>query len=287
MSRNKPPVIVPETYQGGEGWDDWISRFENVATVNGWDAEAKLNWIKVCLAGRAQKAFQSLPEASRADYDTTKAALTERFEPASKRELYNAELQVRTKRQNEGWADFAEELRRLTEKSFPELDAKSLEQMALSHYLSRLTNPQVAFAVRQQRPKKLEEAVRSTLEVESYLLKPAVVGSVNPQVDECTIGAIGPGSTATGSMSQSSEQTLLRAIDQLTHRLSQLEEGVAQQRFSGPTQQRFSGQQSKRQRPPNQLPIRDQTPAVTCYRCGKEGHYARGCALRRPSKQGN
>ena len=41
--------------------------------------------------------------------------------------------------------------------------------MALSHYLSRLTNPQVAFAVRQQCPKKLEEAVRYTLKVESYI----------------------------------------------------------------------------------------------------------------------
>ena len=185
---------------------------------------------KVCLAERAQKAFQSLPEASWVDYDTTKAALTERFEPASKWELYNTELQVWTKRQNEGWADFAEELWRLTEKSFLELDVKSLEQMALGHYLSCLTNPQVAFAVRQQCPKKLEEA---TLEVESYLLKPAVMGSVNPEVDECTVWAIGSGSTVTGSMSQSSEQNLLWAIDQLTHRLSQLEEGVAQQRFSG------------------------------------------------------
>ena len=48
-----------EIYQGGQGWDDWIARFENVVTVNGWDAEAKLNWIKVCLTGGAQKAFES------------------------------------------------------------------------------------------------------------------------------------------------------------------------------------------------------------------------------------
>ncbi len=72
-----------------------------------------------------------------------KTALTERFEAASKRELYNAENQTAERRVGR----FAEELRRLTEKSFPELDAKSLEQMALSHYLSRLTNPQVEFAV--------------------------------------------------------------------------------------------------------------------------------------------
>ena len=83
MSRNKP-LIVQETYQRGEGWDDWITWFENVALVNGWDAEAKLNWIKECLAGRAQKAFQSLPAASQADYNRVKTALMERFEPPSK-----------------------------------------------------------------------------------------------------------------------------------------------------------------------------------------------------------
>ena len=70
---------------------------------------------------------------------------------------------MRTKRQNEGWADFAEELRRLTEKAFPELDAKSVEQMASSHYLGHLNNPQLVLAVKQQHPKKLEEAVHSTL----------------------------------------------------------------------------------------------------------------------------
>ena len=82
MPRNKP-LVVPETYQGGNRWDNWIAQFETVATVNGWDAEAKLNWMNVCLAERAQNAFQSLPDASRSDYEKTKTALMERFEPAT------------------------------------------------------------------------------------------------------------------------------------------------------------------------------------------------------------
>ena len=76
MSWSSKPLIVPETYKEGEGWDEWIARFENVATVNGWEAADKLNWIKVCLAGRAQKALQSLPEETQADYTRVKAALT-------------------------------------------------------------------------------------------------------------------------------------------------------------------------------------------------------------------
>ena len=51
------PLIIPEPYQGGDKWDVWVIQFENVATVNEWDAAAKLNLIKVCLARRAQKAF--------------------------------------------------------------------------------------------------------------------------------------------------------------------------------------------------------------------------------------
>jgi len=43
-------------------------------------------------------------------HDNLKTALTERFEPVSKQELYNAELQVRAKKHSEGWVDFTKEL---------------------------------------------------------------------------------------------------------------------------------------------------------------------------------
>ena len=64
----------------------------------------------------------------------------------------------------------AEELRRLTEKAFPDLDEQCQEQLTLTHYLNRLSNPQVAFAVKQQKSRKLDEAVRVTLEIEFFLL---------------------------------------------------------------------------------------------------------------------
>ena len=38
-----------------------------------------------------------------------------------------------------------------------------------------------------QRKNKLEEYVHSTLEVESYLVKPATVASIGPEVDEITV----------------------------------------------------------------------------------------------------
>ena len=211
---------------------------------------------------------------------TSKVALTEWFEPASKRELYNAELQVRTKKHSEGWADFAEELRRLVDKAFPDLEAKAREQLALSHYLSRLHHPQVGFAVKQQHPKKLEEAVRVTLEVESYLVKPSTVGQVEME-SEPTVNAVGQ---AQPTVKQTTELALVRAIDQLTQRLERLE-GTTQRRDTTLQSQKFSEQaarESRRLQPTNQRP-----GIVICHRCGKEGHYARGCALRQSPRSGN
>ena len=52
----------------------------------------------------------------------------------------------------EGWAAFAEDLKVLAKKAFPQLQDDAKEQLALSHYLGQLTNHQIAFNVRQKRP---------------------------------------------------------------------------------------------------------------------------------------
>ena len=111
------PVVLPEPFNGETPWDEWTIHFGNVADVNGWDADKKLQWLKVRLTGRAQKAFQRLPEASRATFDLAKEALTERFEPKSRKTQYQAEFQARKKKPSEGWADFADDLQSLAEKA--------------------------------------------------------------------------------------------------------------------------------------------------------------------------
>ena len=47
------------------------------------------------------------------------------------------------------------------------------EQLSLQIYLQQLDSPQVAFSVKQKRPKTLDEAVLATIELESYLAQAA------------------------------------------------------------------------------------------------------------------
>ncbi len=79
------PLVLPDAYNGEASWDDWAQHFQNVADVNEWDNAQKLKWLKVRLTARAQKAFQRLPEETRADFKLAIKALKERFEPETRK----------------------------------------------------------------------------------------------------------------------------------------------------------------------------------------------------------
>ena len=143
------PVLTLDPYSGEGSWDDWIDHFESVAEVNKWDGPAKLLWIRVRLTGRAQTAFKQLSEEARATYADCIKALQERFEPATKKELYLAEFQTWSKHANEGWTAFTEDLKVLADKAFPQLPNDTKEQLALNH-LIQLTDNQIAFNMRQK-----------------------------------------------------------------------------------------------------------------------------------------
>ena len=262
------PLVLPDTYDGSQCWDDWISHFENVADVNEWNDGSKLKWIKVRLVGRAQKAFQHLGEDAKADYAGVKAALRIRFEPESKQSRYRAELETRRKKREEGWADFTEDLRVLSEKAYPRLQPQARECLALTAFLKQISNPQVAFAVRQKQPRNLDEAVTATLEMESYVDQSGTKGSVGSVQGETMI-------TATSSQQ---DTCLLSLVEKLVDRVEKLEKGSREtRRGDHPPVARIKNYQGRGVQ---------HTYGRACWNCGKTGHLAKNC-LKKPSQPEN
>lgn len=291
------PRVLPEPFSGVGSWDQWKSHFEDVAALNEWDAAEKLLWLKVRLTGRARTAFQRLSEEARETYEGAMLGLRERFEPASKRELYLAELQSRKKQSSEGWAEFAEDLRLLVDKAYPTLQDVAREHIALTHYLGQLSNSQVAFSVKQTRPKDLDAAVTATLEMESYTI-PQRRSGVARVVDSAEDSSI-PSADADLSVAATrtvSDSRLLPLLEDLAERMAKLETHLQDKSFQPPRHTR----QPRRRGPPLPGGPRGSSPSsatgnfqppstrspVVCYRCGQEGHFARGCAAFR-GPQGN
>ena len=164
------PLVLPETFDGTGNWTDWCFHFENVAAVNGWDDAKKLQWLRVRVTGRAQKALHRLPAPTSTSYVATRGALRARFEPDSRHTRYQAAFQSRRRRAGEGWADFADDLRTLADKAYPNLQEEARERLSINAYLAQLPQRQISFSVRQKQSSTLDEAVAATLEMESYLL---------------------------------------------------------------------------------------------------------------------
>jgi dsDNA-binding SOS-regulon protein len=129
--------------------------------------------------GRAQKALHRLPDAQQATYEATCQALKTRFDPESRQTRYQAEFQTRRKKAGEGWADFADDLKSLADKAYPTLQEEARERLSITAYLQQLSQPQVAFSVKQKRPDTLDSAVAATLEMESYLTLPSQGGTTS------------------------------------------------------------------------------------------------------------
>ena len=241
------PIILPDTFSGdsNSSWDQWIIHFNYCAEVNGWEVAMKLSFLKVRLTGQAQTVFQRLSEEDRSSFDNAVLALKARFEPDSKRELYLAEFSTRKRTISESWANYTEDLRRLFTKAYPDLDSKATEQIALTQFISSITDIQISFAVKQKAPKTLDEAVTTTMHLESYM----VTSRGKNDAEDL------PASSVTHN---SSDEKLMLLIEQLSDKITKLEEEM---NTPHPRRQQPS--------PPSR--------SIICFNCQQPGHLARSC----------
>ena len=152
------PVVLPEPYNGEAAGQIGTST-SSVVAVNRWKDGEKLLWLLVRLVSKAATAFKRVPVPAHGNFANCIEALREHFDPSSKRKLYLAGLLGRKKHWGEDWATFGEDLNTLVNKAYPELQDDAKEQLALTHYLGQLEQQQLAFSVKQRRPKLMDAAV--------------------------------------------------------------------------------------------------------------------------------
>ena len=188
-----------------------------------------------------------------------------------------AEFETKSKKASEGWAAYAEDLKALVEKAFPDMGKDGREQLVLTKYMSQLDHPQVTFAVKQQKPKSVDTTTSATLEKESYTTVKSsrhIVGAVPAEQDnpeEAVVTVAGPRTPTDSNLAEMMQQ-LLKRMERLDSQWQDAMQSPQPPRLNpraGDTRE-FRGDRPR-----------------TCWNCGKIGHISQTCRSRRSQQQGN
>ena len=235
-------TVLPQNFTRMEDWDSWVSHFESISAIHGWSNNEKLMWMRVKLVDKAAVAFRQLSHVTKASYELTKAALRNRFEHPSKKELHKREFVGQLKSDTESWADYGDDIRLLVQRAYPDFQANAQEHLTLRHYLDQLKSPLIAVGVKQTHPTNVAEAVGITMQLESYLPKQL------PTRQQTEVPLL-------LTTIQSSQVNILEQIQYLTSQVERLEY--------------FAKESHTEHLPPQCVNANEQCPRHICIKCNQ------------------
>ncbi|CAG2247527.1 unnamed protein product [Mytilus edulis] len=282
----RPATYVPQGYTGGlratsitrrekepekfDGrsvdWKDFIVHFEQCASWNRWTEHEKAQQLSMSLRGTAQKLLGDLKPELVKSYDSLKSVLAQRFNPKERVTAYRCEFRSRIRKRGESLADFGYALRRLVRLAYPEGEYNTvLEQLVINQFINGLSNVEMEKHVQFAHPQTLEAAIACAVEFEAFtgaqmnpprkpkddnpLSLPVNNINRNKQNKEKTENSRKEMSACPQNEIKDLTEVISSCFGKMSDKLDNLTVG-------------------KTRNYPNQ---------VTCYKCGKEGHFAKFC----------
>ena len=164
------PVQEPPKYDGKSSWEAFLEQFEIAAKLDGWSDEQKALFLATSLRGNATLILRNISGNERGDYAKLVAALSSRFGITHQSDLARAKLKTRIKRREESLPELAENVETLTRKAYPDASTELQDVLARDHFIDALYEEDLRLRIRQARPKSLQVALETALELESFQL---------------------------------------------------------------------------------------------------------------------
>ena len=145
-------------------------QFQLVAALNGWDEETKALELATSLRGTAQSILTDLDPDKRTDYQSLVSALSARFEPEHQADMYLAEIRTRTRLKSEPLPELGQVMKRLARYALPSAPSSVRQWLALTQFTEALDDEFQEYAVKQAKPKTVDEVVKVAMETEAFQL---------------------------------------------------------------------------------------------------------------------
>src|SRR5664279_228860 len=169
-SVSKRHLIRPMKFDGYTSFETFMAHFRNCADHNRWTETEQLSWLKNSLIKNAgQVLWDSSPDSSNT-LPKLIELLTNRFGGTKQTDKHRMELRYRKRKPNESLGDLHQYISRLMALAHPQLPSSSRDAIACDYYIDSLNDPEFALKVRERNPSSLDEALRISLQLESWIL---------------------------------------------------------------------------------------------------------------------
>ena len=270
---SRRPLMLPESYDGSKPWEDYLTHFESVAEINGWNCKEMARFLGANLKGEALEVYTEIPSVAKSSFTVLVEALERRFGHAHQTPLFRAQLSMRKRGRNESLQQLAQAVKRLVNGAYPRLDVQARDDIAIENFRAALDDAEIQRAVFMAKPRSLAEAVTVAVEMESF--QQAQTHHSRQQrgnlrnVDGCQDSQ----SHLTTDLT-----TIRKALEEIKGTITEL--------------QAWKGYMEKRDNPTD-VPASDRSERFRrprrCWNCGEVGHFRRNCRAPRipPPSQGN
>ena len=126
------PPMKPQTYNGDEDWESYLNHFEVCAELGRWSHQDKALYLAACLRRNAQVYYMTLKPAEMSSYHALTVKLGQRFGNTRQQPMWISKLEARMRRPNESVAELGDDLRRLAQRAYSNMNHEAREMLALN-----------------------------------------------------------------------------------------------------------------------------------------------------------
>ena len=176
-NHKSPPPQKLERYDGSTKWQNFEFKFERCAERYGWSSKKMAHHLLDCLTGRALEYIRETDCDYR--YEDMRSRLSRRFGKHDSARSIRRQLQSVRQKENETLEEFSERVEKLALQGFTGGSMKTVDQIAVEHFLKGLLDKKVAENIMTRNPKNLKKAEKYVRDAIS--IRNAIYGSSSRQ----------------------------------------------------------------------------------------------------------
>ena len=157
---NTTPKIKPQLFDGNIDIDEYLTQFNIVAEINGWNNHEKALYLASSLSGVARSLLSELENEQRTNYDTLVRALFNRFGSINGAEIFRSKLKSRYQEKGETLPELAQNIRKLTRLAYPSASTEVVEILTIEQFTEAINDSDIRLRLREQGLKTMSEVTK-------------------------------------------------------------------------------------------------------------------------------